>query len=152
MAPKPGKKGERSAASATRFTATTPHASSKRASPAPAARNPISQPASASSPAGAAAAAAAKIPAPAAEGTIPPISPPGAVKETPAQRVARLRAAHEAAKVARISPFDRFLERTRPILNSAHKITVMGLVSLTGVFYSHVESISPRKFLPAGSL
>lgn len=142
MAPKDG---ERSAASATRFTATTPHASSKRSPPAPVAPRsraaPVAQsarqkPTSAATAATATAAATASPPPP-PKSTNPPGSfPRGNRGETPEQRVNRLRAAHQAAKNARTSPFDRFLDRTRPILNSAHKITVMGLVGLTGVFTS----------------
>lgn len=146
MAPKPGKNDERSAASATRFTATTPHASSKRAAPAPPARTPKRQPGPATAAAAAAARPAAATKPTNAESVIPPISP-GAAKETPQQRVARLRAAHDAAKQASISPLDRFLEKTRPIFNSAHKITVVGLVGLTGVFLSRLNFAgrSPRE-------
>ncbi|KAJ4393550.1 hypothetical protein N0V93_002762 [Gnomoniopsis smithogilvyi] len=111
------KGGERTASSATRFTATTPHASSKLGSGAP--KAPTSR----------------FAPAP---GTGVPRKPvesgrSSAGAETPEQRVARLRAAHEAAKNAKISRFDSILARARPFFDSAHRITVIGLVGLTAV-------------------
>lgn len=120
MAPKDG---ERSAASATRFTATTPHASSK--TPLKIRKVGSTQSSSQSFQ------VEPDVEDPKSEFRRPF---PQAKTETPAERVARLRAAHEVAKNARVSSVDRFLEKTRPILNSAHKITVIGLVSLTGVF------------------
>lgn len=104
MAPKDG---ERSAASATRFTATTPHASSKLGS---AAASPNSR----------------FKPGSAVGGNVSGV-------ETPEQRVARLRAAHEAAKNAKTSRFDQILAKSRPFFDSAHKFTVISLVGLTGM-------------------
>ncbi|KAK2599778.1 hypothetical protein N8I77_011503 [Diaporthe amygdali] len=102
------KDGERSASSATRFTATTPHASSKvRAPPPPGAGGP-------------------RKPVTAARASTPN-------SETPEQRVARLRAAHEKAKTAKISRFDQLIAKSRPFFDSAHRITVMSLVGLTAV-------------------
>ncbi|ROW08468.1 hypothetical protein VMCG_03216 [Cytospora schulzeri] len=105
------KDGERSASSATRFTATTPHASSKAGSsrfPPPLGGAGPSKPAS---PAG---------------GPVPH-------SETPEQRVARLRAAHDKAKSANVSRFDQILAKSRPFFDSAHRITVLSLVGLTAV-------------------
>ncbi|KUI69475.1 hypothetical protein VM1G_05345 [Cytospora mali] len=105
------KDGERSASTATRFTATTPHASSKvgssRFPPPPGAGGPSKPP----SPAG---------------GQIPH-------SETPEQRVARLRAAHNKAKTANVSRFDQVIAKSRPFFDSAHRITVLSLVGLTAV-------------------
>ncbi|KAI3396252.1 hypothetical protein diail_12396, partial [Diaporthe ilicicola] len=102
------KDGERSASSATRFTATTPHASSKaRSAPLPGAGGP-------------------RKPVAAARASTPN-------SETPEQRVARLRAAHERAKTAQVSRFDLLIAKSRPFFDSAHKITVISLVGLTAV-------------------
>lgn len=105
------KDGERSASSATRFTATTPHASSKvgssRFPPPPGAGGP-SKPAA-------------------------PIGGSAAHSEPPEQRVARLRAAHERAKSAKVSRFDQVIAKSRPFFDSAHRITVLSLVGLTGM-------------------
>ncbi|KAG6361287.1 hypothetical protein INS49_009512 [Diaporthe citri] len=107
------KDGERSASSATRFTATTPHASSKagpsRFPPPPRAGGAPRKPAAAS----------ARAAAP--------------NSETPEQRVARLRAAHERAKTAQVSRFDQLIAKSRPFFDSAHRITVISLVGLTAV-------------------
>lgn len=111
------KGGERTASSATRFTATTPHASSKLASGA--AKAPTSR----------------FTPVPGQGGPKKVVGSGGSSlgAETPEQRVARLRAAHNAAKNAKISRFDSILARARPFFDSAHRITVMGLVGLTGM-------------------
>ncbi|PSR84056.1 cytochrome oxidase c assembly-domain-containing protein, partial [Coniella lustricola] len=53
--------------------------------------------------------------------------------ETPEQRVARLRAAHEKAKNAKVSRFDKILAKSRPFFDSAHRVTVISLVGLTAV-------------------
>ncbi|KAF3761648.1 hypothetical protein M406DRAFT_358059, partial [Cryphonectria parasitica EP155] len=111
-----GKDGERSASSATRFTATTPHASSKMGSAAGTISprfNPAAGPGGPRKPISAAA--------------------PSVGTETPEQRVARLRAAHEAAKNAKVSRFDRILATARPFFDSAHRITVISLVGLTAI-------------------
>lgn len=111
------KDGERSASSATRFTATTPHASSKagpsRFPPPPRAGGGPRKP-------GAASARASPTPN----------------SETPEQRVARLRAAHERAKTAQISRFDQLIAKSRPFFDSAHRITVISLVGLTGTHWA----------------
>lgn len=117
------KDGERSASSATRFTATTPHASSKagpsRFPPPPRAGGGPRKPAAASA------------------------RPSTPNSETPEQRVARLRAAHERAKTAQVSRFDQLLAKSRPFFDSAHRITVISLVGLTGTHWARHELTLP---------
>ncbi|CCC09711.1 unnamed protein product [Sordaria macrospora k-hell] len=93
----------RSVSDATRFTPTTPHASSKSADPR--------LNASKSS----------------------PKEPKGTPRfvETPEQRVARLRAAHLKAKQAQVSRMDRIINGSRRFFDSAHKVTVLGLIGFT---------------------
>ncbi|KAK3951999.1 cytochrome oxidase c assembly-domain-containing protein [Pseudoneurospora amorphoporcata] len=93
----------RSVSDATRFTPTTPHASSKSADP----RLNTSK----SSPK-----EAKGIPR---------------FVETPEQRVARLRAAHLKAKQAQLSRMDRIISGSRRFFDSAHKVTVLGLIGFT---------------------
>ncbi|KAK1782404.1 cytochrome oxidase c assembly-domain-containing protein [Copromyces sp. CBS 386.78] len=93
----------RSVSDATRFTPTTPHASSKSADP----RLNTSK----SSPK-----EAKGIPR---------------FVETPEQRVARLRAAHLKAKQAQLSSMDRIINGSRRFFDSAHKVTVLGLIGFT---------------------
>ena len=52
--------------------------------------------------------------------------------ETPEQKVARLRAAHERAKAAQVSKFDKVVDASRKVFDSAHKVTVAGLIGFTG--------------------
>lgn len=118
------KDGERSASSATRFTATTPHASSK--------------------------AGPSRFPPPPRAGGGPPRKPAAASarastpnSETPEQRVARLRAAHERAKTAQVSRLDQLIAKSRPFFDSAHRITVISLVGLTGTHRTHYDLIFP---------
>ncbi|EXJ69015.1 uncharacterized protein A1O5_07950 [Cladophialophora psammophila CBS 110553] len=104
----------------TRFTSTTPHATTFTYQPAsrPAGRN-TSSPAPSSSPS--------------------PPQPPSSHKvpssnETPMERVARLRAAHEAAKTSAISsPLDRLISSGRVIADRAHRITAYGLIFFSGL-------------------
>ncbi|WYZ35922.1 hypothetical protein EsH8_X_000569 [Colletotrichum jinshuiense] len=103
--------GPRSASDATRFTSTTPHATSKNFPTSPAAsasasRTPQQQP--------------PKIPG----------RQPG---ETPEERVRRLRAAHEAARAAQTSNVDRVIGGSRRFFDVAHKATVVGLVGFTAI-------------------
>ncbi|KAK3492658.1 cytochrome oxidase c assembly-domain-containing protein [Neurospora hispaniola] len=58
---------------------------------------------------------------------------PGTPKfvETPEQRVARLRAAHLKAKQAQVSRMDRIIDGSRRFFDSAHKVTVLGLIGFT---------------------
>ncbi|EAQ84776.1 hypothetical protein CHGG_08790 [Chaetomium globosum CBS 148.51] len=51
--------------------------------------------------------------------------------ETPEQKVARLRAAHERAKAAKVSKFDKVVDASRKVFDSAHKVTVAGLIGFT---------------------
>ncbi|KAL9087111.1 MAG: hypothetical protein Q9159_003806 [Coniocarpon cinnabarinum] len=93
----------RSAADATRFTATGPSAQSySNASPSTTRSSTINIP------------------------TSPP--PPN---ETPQQKVERLREAARRAKAGQISTFDRFLQYGRAAADRAHRVTVVGLVSLS---------------------
>ncbi|KAK4099448.1 hypothetical protein N658DRAFT_498379 [Parathielavia hyrcaniae] len=110
----------RSVSDATRFTATMPHASSKAAAPPPRFATPKSAavPPTSAPPGG---------PGPSRGG-----SSAGSIAfETPEQKVARLRAAHRRAKEAQVSRFDRIVDASRRIFDSAHKITVKGLVGFT---------------------
>ncbi|KAJ4303856.1 hypothetical protein N0V88_001453 [Collariella sp. IMI 366227] len=115
----PSPAAPRSVSDATRFTATTPHASSKTATPPPR----FSAPRSAPSP------AASAGPSGAPGGGRP--GGPSPLAETPEQKVARLRAAHQRAKAAKISKFDKLVDASRRVLDSAHKATVAGLVGFT---------------------
>ena len=105
----------RSVSDATRFTPTTPHATSKSTAPG-----------SGSSTGGPSRFAPSSDRSP----LQPPSGPPRC--ETPEQRVARLRAAHEAAHRAQISRFDRVAAVGRSFFDRAHSVTVAGLVGLTG--------------------
>ncbi|KAK3503814.1 cytochrome oxidase c assembly-domain-containing protein [Neurospora crassa] len=98
----------RSVSDATRFTPTTPHASSKSADPR--LNTPKGSPTGPKEP-----------------------KMPGTPKfvETPEQRVARLRAAHLKAKQAQVSRMDRIIDGSRRFFDSAHKVTVLGLIGFT---------------------
>ncbi|KAL1858285.1 hypothetical protein VTK73DRAFT_7860 [Phialemonium thermophilum] len=120
----------RSVTDATRFTQNTPHASSKASAssavgmdvpPTAASGSRFSRPAAQGPGRGSAAAG----------GGGPGGSPP--FGETAEQRVARLRAAHLAAKKAQVSRFDAVIARGRRFFDSAHKLTVMGLLGLTAI-------------------
>ncbi len=58
--------------------------------------------------------------------------------ETPEQRVARLRAAHLAAKNAQESWMDRIVVRSRHVFDTAHRFTVMGLIGFSGALQTHL--------------
>ncbi|KAK4133717.1 hypothetical protein BT67DRAFT_462798 [Trichocladium antarcticum] len=105
----PSSAAPRSVSDATRFTATTPHASSKTTAPPPRFSAPRSAPAGGPGSGG----------------------PGSAFTETADQRVARLRAAHRRAKEAQVSRFDKFVDAGRRVFDSAHKVTVAGLVGFT---------------------
>jgi len=102
----------RSVSDATRFTPTTPHAASKSATASGGGGDPPSR---------------------FAPPDRSPLQPPsGPVRrETPEQRVARLRAAHEAARRAGVSRFDRVAAVSRGVFDRAHGVTVTALISLT---------------------
>lgn len=116
----------RSAKDATRFTATSPHAYSKPTVPRSAASN-TSFP---SSPLPRDPSISHSIPGRNGAPRPGTITPGGG--ETPKEKVARLRAAHEAAKRAQISRWDRVVVRGRVWADAAHKYVTMGLIGFTG--------------------
>lgn len=126
----------RSAIDATRFTATSPHAYSKpfaiRSSSASASSASSSSsshplPPSFLSPLSKKNAHPSQKPS-----HIPSSSSPQKFAETPAQKVARLRAARFAAKYAEAPLWDRIVIRGRYVADKAHRITVYSLMGLTG--------------------
>ncbi|KAL1897636.1 hypothetical protein Sste5346_003942 [Sporothrix stenoceras] len=150
-----------SVSDATRFTSTTPHvwsaaaaASVRRATSPQAAfasssssssvnnknarfQSPASGSKS-SSPAARSAQASRRGPAPPGAGG--PRPPPGRgpaaapiAGETPEQKVARLRAAHQAAKNAQVSSIDRMISGTRRVFDNAHRFTIIGLIGFTAI-------------------
>lgn len=127
----------RSAIDATRFTATSPHAYSKpfaiRSSSASASSASSSSshplPPSFLSP------LSKKNALPSQKPSHNPSTPsPQKFAETPAQKVARLRAARFAAKYAEAPLWDRVVIRGRYVADKAHRITVYSLMGLTGLF------------------
>lgn len=116
----------RSAADATRFTATRPHAYSK----------PTSTPAARLRPQNSTARSTTIDPPPSASSSSAAstidIPDPASATETPQQKVARLRAAAARARAAQESTFDRVLSRGRVWADRAHRVTVMGFVGLSG--------------------
>ncbi|KAH6692297.1 cytochrome oxidase c assembly-domain-containing protein [Plectosphaerella plurivora] len=108
----------RSATDATRFTSTTPHASSKQTA--------STSPAAATSPSS----AAGSVPGgkgPRAGRTLPRSG------ETPEERVRRLRAAHEAARTAQVSKVDKALGGGRKLFDFAHRFTIASLLGFTAL-------------------
>lgn len=119
----------RSAIDATRFTATSLHAFSKLS---PLASLPYS-PSAPSQP-------LQRPTNPSYHPRIPrqsnpnnPKNPSPASTETPAQKVARLRAQRAALRDAEITLWDRIVFRGRIVADAAHKITVTGLIIFSGV-------------------
>lgn len=110
----------RSVSDATRFTATTPHASSKTAEP----RFNLPRTSGAS--------VATRIGG-GGKGGGPGKTKVDGIIETPEQKVARLRAAHQRAKLAKVSRLDKFLEVGRKVADSTHRLTVVGLIGLSGI-------------------
>ncbi|CAK7264532.1 hypothetical protein SEPCBS57363_001120 [Sporothrix epigloea] len=53
--------------------------------------------------------------------------------ETPAQKVARLRAAHQAAKNAQVSQLDKMIGSARRAFDSAHHYTIISLIGFTAI-------------------
>lgn len=111
----------RSVSDATRFTAATPHASSR----------PPAEPRFSNQ-------GASSAPPPNKSGG----ARPGRV-ETPEERVARLRAAHQRAVASRVSRFDRIVDGGRRFFDSAHKVAVMGLIGFTGNANANHPSYPP---------
>lgn len=126
----------RSAIDATRFTATSPHAYSK----------PFAIRSSSASASSASSTSSHPLPpsflSPLSKKNAPPsqkssnspssFSPQKSV-ETPAQKVARLRAARFAAKYAEAPLWDRIVIRGRYVADKVHRITVYSLMGLTGM-------------------
>ena len=124
----------RSAADATRFTATSPHAYARptpitRASPSAstASSTPRPNPNARYNP------NARTPPAPinpkkAAKGSAPPA-------ETPAEKVARLRQARLREREAQITTWDRFVIRGRGWADRAHKFTVYSIIAFSGIHH-----------------
>ncbi|KAK3991496.1 cytochrome oxidase c assembly-domain-containing protein [Cladorrhinum sp. PSN332] len=108
----------RSVSDATRFTATTPHASSKAA----AAKLQAAQPPSRNAP-----------PKPLTSGSSAAAAAAAGMIETPEQKVARLRAAHQKAKLAQVSKLDQAVDLGRRVFDKAHRLTVISLVGFTAI-------------------
>lgn len=141
----------RSAADATRFTTTSPHAYSKpptRSSNPPI--PPQQRPPSFSS-------------SPTMKNNFKPSSPssrsgrsgPSGPAETPLEKVARLRAARFAARDAQVTMWDRVVVRGRVWADVAHRITVLGLMASTGTSippslpFSHIQTRSIQPSPPS---
>ena len=120
----------RSAADATRFTATGPYASSKPGAPG--------------------SGAPYKLPSFMAKnnntsnnntttnssGSNPSQGQGGGPQETPKQKVERLRAQAKASRMAQsTSRFDRFVDTGREVANKAHKVMVYSLITASGMSY-----------------
>ncbi|KAK3682301.1 cytochrome oxidase c assembly-domain-containing protein [Podospora appendiculata] len=108
----------RSVSDATRFTPTTPHANSKAAVPAPELSSRFAVP-------------KGGIPSSGGGGHNGGPGSGGRFYETPDQKVARLRAAHQKAKLAQVSKLDKVVDGGRRLFDSAHKFAVMGLIGFT---------------------
>lgn len=113
----------RSAADATRFTATGPYVSSKAPYQLPDSLKQNKQ----SPPPATTSKATSSIPSSSQPSQS---SPPG---ETPRQKVERLRAQARAARLAQSgNAFDRIIERGRRVANSAHKVMIYTLITASG--------------------
>lgn len=66
---------------------------------------------------------------------------PGPPGETPQEKVRRLREAAARAREAQISPVDKFLVKGRVWADTAHRVTVMGLIGITGESYSSMPLV-----------
>ena len=123
----------RSAADATRFTAASPHAHS--------APTPIRRAAGTFSPSHAPQPnAATRNPSvlpnarPAPPNSRPPAPPPPRQPtETPAQKVARLRAARLKEKAAQVSTWDKVVVVGREWADRVHRTVAWGLIAFTGI-------------------
>ncbi|KAK3349586.1 cytochrome oxidase c assembly-domain-containing protein [Lasiosphaeria hispida] len=111
----------RSVKDATRFTPTTPHANSKLPEPRFTRPGNDSSRTNASPPGG----------KPPSGDSKPSKNGPDGFYETPDQRVARLRAAHRRATEAKVSRLDKVVSGGRRFFDTAHKVTVMGLVGFS---------------------
>ncbi|KAK4176407.1 cytochrome oxidase c assembly-domain-containing protein [Triangularia setosa] len=101
----------RSVSDATRFTATTPHADSKSTR--------FSKPLSPTT----------------GPNNLPSGNPGGNPirLETPDEKVARLRAAHQRAKLANISKLEQYLAVGRRLADKGHRLSVMALIGFSGL-------------------
>lgn len=126
----------RSAADATRFTATGPYASSKPGNAPYKLPGHMSNSASSSQPQG-----------------------PGGNPETPKEKVERLRAQARAARMAQsTSRVDQVVDVGRRFANKAHKVMVYSLITASGRFLCYPQCIlrappllsPPRRLLPGG--
>ncbi|RAO73992.1 uncharacterized protein BHQ10_010004 [Talaromyces amestolkiae] len=114
----------RSAADATRFTATGPYVSSKAPYQLPNSLKQNKQP----TPSNYQSPTKSSISSSSQNQSSPP---PG---ETPRQKVERLRAQARAARLAQTgNAFDRIIERGRRVANSAHKVMIYTLITASGV-------------------
>ncbi|KAJ9606993.1 hypothetical protein H2200_009004 [Cladophialophora chaetospira] len=103
----------------TRFTSSTPHATTFTYQPSRAGGRPIPSSSSPSTPS----------PTPEPSG---PSQPPQ--NETPMEKVARLRAAHRANLVSQnTSTFDNIINSGRGIADRAHRLTAYGLILFSGL-------------------
>ena len=132
----------RSAADATRFTATSPHAYSK---PTPL-RSTASTPQSKSTP-------PYRFPNPNAPRKPPPATPSIPPQtETPAEKVARLRAARFAEIEAQTTTWDRIVLRGRVWADRAHHVTVYAILGFSGtsppLFPPPLVIVPPKMPLP----
>lgn len=75
--------------------------------------------------------ATAKIPPPSARSWAIPRAKPGPSGETPQEKVRRLRAAANAAKLDQISTIDKVIARGRVWADRAHRFTSLTLISAT---------------------
>ncbi|MCJ1367951.1 hypothetical protein MMC16_007087 [Acarospora aff. strigata] len=107
----------RSAADATRFTATSPHAYSKPPSSAFTPTSPSRVPGSSRPP----------LPSQLNRSSTP------IGEETPQQKVARLRQAARAAKEAQVPQFEKVIARGRVWADRAHRFTALSLIGATGI-------------------
>ena len=128
----------RSAIDATRFTATSPHAYSKPSplrSIAPSSSSTTAATPNAASRSNTSRTQLGREPTPnPAPKFRPPMQPPGANSiETPAEKVARLRAARMREREAQVSRWERIVVRGRSWADTAHKATVYFLVTFSGM-------------------
>ncbi|KIW66324.1 hypothetical protein PV04_05660 [Phialophora macrospora] len=106
----------------TRFTSTTPHATTFTYQPS---SRPTSRPTPSSSP-------SPSSQPPSSQPPNPQSQPP--TNETPMEKVARLRAAHRANLASQnTSTFDRLISSGRNIADRAHRLTAYGLILFSGL-------------------
>ena len=139
-------KMSRSATDATRFTATAPHAYTKTSPPRATNKSSTVIPSSQS-----------QRPSNPPDSQAPrPQSSAAQPVETPAQKVARLRAEHAANKLGQFSRWDRIVVRGRYWADKAHRVTTYTLVGFTGegtsAYTADIERREPRLIFSPQSL